>query len=115
MATATQQQKINTQIHDPGMLNICTEEARAQSAGDLDKCENLSRKEFFNEYAMKNRPVVLKDACKDWKAIGKCTPQFFKENYGTRIVPVFERKRALTVGDKILRRRDHQLELRAAG
>jgi hypothetical protein len=78
LATATQQQKINTQIHDPGMLNICTEEARAQSAGDLDKRENLSRKEFFNEYAMKNRPVVLKDACKDWKAIVQVDSAIFQ-------------------------------------
>ena len=102
MATAPQQQKIDTKTHDPGMLNIWTEEARAQSAGDIDKRENLSRKEFLNEYVLKNLPVVLKDACKDWKAIGKWTPEFFKENYGTRTVPVFERKRAVTVRDKVL-------------
>ena len=102
MATAPQQQKIKTKMHDSGMLNIWTEEARAQSAGDIDKRENLSRKEFLNEYVLKNLPVVLKDACKDWKAIGKWTAEFFKENYGTRTVPVFERKRAVTVRDKVL-------------
>jgi hypothetical protein len=50
MATAPQQQKIDSKMHDPAMLNIWTEEARAQSAGDIDKRENLSRKEFLNEY-----------------------------------------------------------------
>ena len=84
------------------MLNIWTEEARAQSAGNIDKRENLSSKEFLNEYVLKNRPVVLKDACKDWKAIGKWTPEFFKEKYGTRTAPVFERKRTVTVRDKVL-------------
>jgi histone arginine demethylase JMJD6 len=102
MATAPQQQKIDTKLRTPGMLNIWTEEARARSAGDIDKRENLSRKEFLHEYVLKNRPVVLKDACKGWKAIGKWTPEFFKENYGARTVPVFERKRAVTVRDKIL-------------
>src|SRR6202051_4250666 len=102
MATAPQQREINTKTHDPRMLNIGTEEARAQSAGDIDKRENLSRKEFLHEYVLKNRPVVLKDACKAWKAIGRWTPEFFKANYGSRKVPVFERKRAVTVRDKIL-------------
>ncbi len=46
---------------------------------------------------MKNRPVVLKDAARDWPALSKWTPQFFKEQYGARQVPVFERKRAVTV------------------
>jgi hypothetical protein len=64
MATAPQQQKIDTKTRGPEMLNIWTEEARAQSAGDIDKRENISRKEFLNEYVLKNLPVVLKDACK---------------------------------------------------
>src|ERR1700676_5283055 len=102
MATITLQKHNETKIENSGMLNIWTEEARARSAGAIDKREKLSRKEFLNEYVLKNRPVVLKDACQDWKAIGKWTPEFFKENYGTKTVPVVERKRAVTGRHKIL-------------
>src|ERR1700693_280921 len=102
MATIPLQKHNETKIENSGMLNIWTEEARARSAGDIDKREKLSRKEFLNEYVLKNRPVVLKDACKDWKAIGKWTPEFFKEKYGTRTVPVFDRNRPVTVAAKIL-------------
>jgi len=33
--------------------------------------------------------------------MGKWTPQFFREQYGDRKVPVFERKRAVTVKDSV--------------
>jgi histone arginine demethylase JMJD6 len=48
--------------------------------------------------------VVLKDAAKDWPALKKWTPEFFKEKYGDRKVPVFERKRAVTVKGHVLMR-----------
>ena len=51
--------------------------------------------------SLKNRPVVLKDAAQDWKAISKWTPQFFKEKYGSKTVPVFERKRSVTLKDTV--------------
>ncbi|HVW83944.1 MAG TPA: cupin-like domain-containing protein [Bryobacteraceae bacterium] len=68
----------------------------------VDKREKLSRKEFLHEYVLKNRPVVLKDAARDWKALSKWTPEFFREHYGLKKVPVFERKRAVTLKDTVL-------------
>jgi histone arginine demethylase JMJD6 len=47
----------------------------------IDKRTNLSHEEFINEYVSKSLPVVLTDAAKDWKAMGKLTPEFFKKNY----------------------------------
>ncbi len=47
----------------------------------VDKRSNLSRKELFKEYIEPEIPVILTDATKDWEAIGKLTPQFFKQNY----------------------------------
>jgi len=47
----------------------------------VDKRSNLSRKELYNEYIKPEIPVVLKDAAKDWNAMGKITPEFFKKNY----------------------------------
>jgi histone arginine demethylase JMJD6 len=48
----------------------------------LEKRSGLSYDEFKNEYLFPLKPVVFKDAAKDWKAIGKFTPEFFKKNYG---------------------------------
>ena len=71
------------------------------TTGSIDKREKLSRKEFLHEYVLKNRPVVITDASRDWPARGKWTPQFFRAQYGDRKVPVFERKRAVTVKDSV--------------
>lgn len=70
--------------------------------GQIDKREKLSRTEFLNEYVLKNKPVVFKDAASGWAALSKWTPQFFKENYGDRKVPVFERKRAVSTKGTVL-------------
>ncbi|GAB3998421.1 hypothetical protein GCM10028807_46050 [Spirosoma daeguense] len=48
----------------------------------IDKRSNISRKELIAEYIEPAIPVVLTDATRDWKAMGKLTPEFFKKNYG---------------------------------
>jgi len=70
--------------------------------GQVDKREKLYKKEFLHEYVLKNRPVVLKDAARDWPALSKWTPEFFRNQYGSKQVPVFERKRTITLKDKVL-------------
>ena len=59
------------------------------------------KKEFLHEYVLKNCPVILTDAAAQWAALKKWTPQFFKAFYGDRKVPVFERKRAVSVKDTV--------------
>src|SRR5262249_45559777 len=71
-------------------------------SAQIDKREKLSRKEFLHEYVRKNRPVVITDAVREWKALSKWTPKFFADTYGDRKVPVFERKRAVTMKDSVL-------------
>jgi histone arginine demethylase JMJD6 len=71
------------------------------SAGQIDKRERLSRKDFLHEYVLKNKPVVISDATREWRALSKWNPLFFKDNYGDRKVPVFERKRSVTVKDSV--------------
>jgi histone arginine demethylase JMJD6 len=80
------------------------------ASGQIDKREKLSRKEFLHEYVRKNRPVVITDAAREWKALSKWTPKFFADNYGDRKVPVFERKRAVTMKDSV-RLRDYIEEI----
>jgi histone arginine demethylase JMJD6 len=47
----------------------------------IDRRTNLSQDEFISDYVKLSRPVVLTDAAKDWKAMKKFTPQWFKEHY----------------------------------
>ena len=59
---------------------IKTQSQFTETAG-VDRRTNLSKEEFLNEYVKKSRPVVLTDAAKDWKAMKKFTPLWFKEHY----------------------------------
>jgi hypothetical protein len=43
---------------------------------------------FLNEYVTRNRPVIIADAAPEWPALRTWTPQFFKENLGSRQVDV---------------------------
>jgi histone arginine demethylase JMJD6 len=80
---------------------MAPEPGASSSARQVDRRANLSKKEFLHEYVLKNRPVILTDAAAQWPALRKWTPQFFRELYGDRKVPVFERKRAVSVKDTV--------------
>jgi histone arginine demethylase JMJD6 len=90
----------------PHTLNIWKDESSGSeteyASAPIDKRERLSLKEFLHEYVLKNRPVVLTDAARGWKAISKWSPEFFREKYGEKRVPVFERKRSVTLKDMVL-------------
>jgi histone arginine demethylase JMJD6 len=47
----------------------------------IDKRSNISKKELLKEYIEPEIPVIITDAAKNWPAIGKFTPDFFKTNY----------------------------------
>ena len=51
--------------------------------GDIvvEKKYGMSYEEFAEKHLFANYPVVIGDACKDWPAKEKFTPQFFKDNY----------------------------------
>jgi histone arginine demethylase JMJD6 len=89
-------------------LNIWKDEVTGSdtdyTSGQIDKRDKLSREELLHEYVLKKLPVVLRDGAKDWKALSKWTPKFFKEEYGMKKVPVFERKRSVSVKDVVLLR-----------
>lgn len=61
----------------------------------IDRRENLSLKEFEREYLMRLRPVVITDALKSWKPLGRWTPAFFQQEFGERMVNIDGAKRPL--------------------
>ncbi len=58
------------------------------SIGSIDRRDRLSYAEFVSEYLRPHRPVILTNAFPDWPALGKWTPEFFRERHGDRTVTV---------------------------
>ena len=53
-----------------------------QLTDQIDRRAGLSREQFEREYLRPLRPVILTDAISHWRALGRWSPQFFKEEYG---------------------------------
>lgn len=54
----------------------------------IDVRDALPYDEFVRDYLNEQRPVHIKNAFPQWKALGKWTPEFFKSRYGDREVTV---------------------------
>jgi hypothetical protein len=48
----------------------------------------LPYEKFLSEYVVRNRPVIIQDACPEWPALRRWTPEFFREKFGSRTVEV---------------------------
>ena len=51
------------------------------STAQVEKRAGVSYREFYRDYVLANRPVVLTDALADWPALGKWSPEFFATRY----------------------------------
>jgi len=76
---------MSTQISAPPIEESAGSFKPAQGP-PIERRNNLSPEQFFHEYAVKNRPVVITDALKGWAALEKWTPQFFADRYPEKIV-----------------------------
>ena len=54
----------------------------------VEKKYGMSYEEFSKEHLFKSHPVVIGDATREWPALTKFTPDFFREKYGQRKVKV---------------------------
>ncbi len=54
----------------------------SQTSDQIERRANLSTEEFMKEYVYPNRPVIVTDALRQWKAVGRWTPEFFKREFG---------------------------------
>ncbi|MDF0555070.1 cupin-like domain-containing protein [Kamptonema sp. UHCC 0994] len=52
----------------------------------VDRRSGLTHQEFVDEYRNPNKPVIITDLSKDWRATTEFTPEFFKENFADRII-----------------------------
>ncbi|WP_246828941.1 cupin-like domain-containing protein [Synechococcus sp. PCC 7502] len=53
-----------------------------QSALTIDRHPQLSQAEFFENYYVCHRPVILTEATKNWQALNLWTPEFLRSQYG---------------------------------
>jgi histone arginine demethylase JMJD6 len=48
----------------------------------IERRSNLSYAQFAEEYLYANKPVIVTDAIRDWKALTRWTPDFLKREFG---------------------------------
>jgi len=63
---------------------------------EVERRANLSHPEFTREYLYANRPVIVTDAIRRWKAVTRWTPDFFKNEYGALKFTINDRERGQT-------------------
>jgi histone arginine demethylase JMJD6 len=66
-----------------------------QLTNQIDRRAGLTRAQFEREYLSPPRPVILTDAISHWRALGRWTPQFFKQEHGDLKVEVDGQKMLL--------------------
>jgi hypothetical protein len=49
---------------------------------EIDRRQNLSYEEFAKDYLYANKPVIVTDALREWKALRRWSPAFFKQEFG---------------------------------
>ena len=66
---------------------------------EIERRANLSYAEFSEKYLYANQPVVVTDAIRQWKALSRWTPEFFKAEFGDM---------KFSINDDLKRSADHQ-------
>jgi hypothetical protein len=59
---------------------------------EVERRRRLSQAEFIKSYVNRRRPVVIEDAVEHWRAVGRWTPEFFRERFGDRTVEVDDKQ-----------------------
>jgi ribosomal protein L16 Arg81 hydroxylase len=71
------------------ILNVYNNLAALSSRSDtIERRSNLTRQEFLEEYYAANRPVILIDAMRTWKALALWNPEYLKEKCGNEEVEI---------------------------
>lgn len=60
----------------------------ADVSESIERVGGLSQEEFVRRYRKPRRPVILTDALRQWPALGRYTPEFFKREHGDRLIRI---------------------------
>jgi hypothetical protein len=61
-------------------------------AGTIERRSDLGYDEYIDRYLRPLRPVIITDALRDWPALGKWTPEFFRARHGAHAIEVDGRR-----------------------
>lgn len=70
------------------MAVVDTKSDKRKNRGAVPRRKGLALAEFEEEYLYPNLPVVIEDAIERWPALGKWTPDWFKQRFPKRAVVV---------------------------
>ena len=59
---------------------------------EIERVKTISRKDFYNNYVKKQRPVVIEKLTEDWPAYEKWRLEYIKEIAGDKIVPLYDNR-----------------------
>jgi histone arginine demethylase JMJD6 len=54
----------------------------------IDRRSDLTYREFLNEYIIPNKPVIMVNSAKDWKAHQFFSPEFFKKDFPGKLATI---------------------------
>lgn len=80
-------------------IEVSAESPTQASNIAVPRRENLSRREFVQDYLLGNRPVIVTDAIQEWEALSRWSPDFFKAEFGS--VETEVRGETMTVADVV--------------
>jgi hypothetical protein len=75
-------------------------DATAGTVG-VERVSGMDYGTFVQKHLVPRRPVIFTDATREWKALKRWTPQFFKEQYGSKEVSIEMTGKRYIVGDVI--------------
>jgi len=70
------------------MTTLESPQSKTSTIIEIERREKLTHEEFVKEYASVHKPVILTDALRHWDAVGKWTPEFFKETFGNTEIDI---------------------------
>lgn len=82
---------INGELNAAGLLEQYIQQNMFEPTAEHDQCQKIrmpSKGEFFTDYLMTSKPVIIEDGLKSWPALNKWTNEFLNDQFGDEIVHI---------------------------
>lgn len=73
-----------------GNVDVDSVAASRGRLGNVERVSAMPYETLKRDYLDVHRPVILTDLASDWPAMARWTPSFFRDNYGQRLVDVYD-------------------------
>lgn len=59
---------------------------------EIDRYKSISKEDFYNNYVLKQQPVVIEEFTHDWPAYEKWSLDYIREVAGDKVVPLYDNR-----------------------